>query len=454
MTPPKIPHFRHFLLVDLLLLVDISNFTRDNFSFYLKETLGKVQLYLKMSRKSILMILVVTLGWVSTEEVFDDMKKGFFACDQIKNVTVLPWISYQYLTQQLYYSTKTTQPFIPTYINSMQQISYLVKTLLDTPCVMVWIYSPLQARLIRQQREQKQNYNHFIATEIQGMNEPDKNKILELLLDFKNLNYKNKQTLFIITDDYDGVFMTHPPDNNGVFTIDPELSLMIKEIDSLPNKNVVVWCTWGSRICHQGNTFIYRIPRERFISHGQEPFNPHIHKTFVDLMISDHDRFKEYSSLECRNKTRELTLRFWTKEPFNSFMGLGYLIDSLVNTIQFNVDVDGIKTPPSVPQLRSVGLKCEFWHGKYIDSHWDIQRLAYSFSKTDGDVINIVVQRDQIIPEELKYLGEWMYIVFDDSITDSPRFEPNGATFVIWETDLASPVFLRMLIDKFQDILC
>ena len=99
---------------------------------------------------------------ICAEGSFDGVKQGFFACDDIRNVTILPYIQLDGTA-------------------IIQQLLSLVKSLLDTPCITVWIYSPLQARLIRQQREKKQNYNHFIETELQGMNEPDKMVIVLLL---------------------------------------------------------------------------------------------------------------------------------------------------------------------------------------------------------------------------------------------------------------------------------
>ena len=128
--------------------------------------------------------LYVTAIWlVCAEGVFDfeGMKQGFFTCDQIKNITILP------------YTNDRHDMLIP-------QLAYLVKSLLDTPCVMVWIYSTLRAQSILQQVD---HYNHFLETDIQGMNEADENMIVEFLLDFSKMGVTNQQTLFIIDDSRD-----------------------------------------------------------------------------------------------------------------------------------------------------------------------------------------------------------------------------------------------------------
>ena len=126
-----------------------------------------------------------------------------------------------------------------------QHLIHPVKSLLDTPCVMVWIYSPLQAQSIRQQLN---NYHNFITTEFPSM--LTKGLSIEFLSDFLKLDDKNQQTLFVIID---------------TLIWRSELSDILIEIDSLPRKNVVVWCQYTvfcRHLIQQSNNLI---PRHRFV---------------------------------------------------------------------------------------------------------------------------------------------------------------------------------------------
>ena len=74
----------------------------------------------------------------------------------------------------------------------------------------------------------------------------------------------------------------------------------------------------------------------------------------------------------------------------------------------------------------------------------------------NGNVVSTIIRGKNIefeIPKELKSLSKWITVIIDDSIHDSPRLEKDG-TITLWEEDLSSPLFFRMLIEKFKDFIC
>ena len=72
---------------------------------------------------------------------------------------------------------------------------------------------------------------------------------------------------------------------------------------------------------------------------------------------------------------------------------------------------------------------------------------------TRGSSVNIHIG-DYLIPKEVKRFGNWIQLDVDESISDSPRLQPDGNSFVVWEEDLASPFFIRMLIERFIAFIC
>ena len=163
---------------------------------------------------AIFCLWIAALGSISTEGMFDGVKQGFLACDKIKNVTILSDnFDFKY-------------GHVP-FINA--QFSNLVKTLLDTPCVMVWVYMPLRLRSVRQERN---SFNNFLEADTPTKREPPKSVIFDFLRDYSKADAaKNQQILLIVVQHirFLGYFIN-------------DVKYLLKEIDSLQNKSVVVWC--------------------------------------------------------------------------------------------------------------------------------------------------------------------------------------------------------------------
>ena len=174
-----------------------------------------------MDSKEVL-LFITFLQLISLEEGFGNMKQDFYTCDRIRNVTIVPFIKED-----------------DNYGKIIAQMAYLIKSLLDTPCTTVWVYSPLEYRSIAQNED---NFNNFLETEIQAFRwEFDNNiPIVNLLKEFKELDdEENEQTLFFI--------------NDIVFTISQQESLQITDyliaMASSYYISVVMWCTSQYGLC-------------------------------------------------------------------------------------------------------------------------------------------------------------------------------------------------------------
>ena len=205
------------------------------------------------------------------------------------------------------------------------------------------------------------------------------------------------------------------------------------------------------------------IPRYRFVSFQGEIFNPHIHKVLLDLMIdSDYDRFKEeYGSLECRDRTGKLVLRFLIHAHYSSGQLFDYII-SVFNSFS-NVRVEILFFIRS-HTTRSKYVDYFFRSNRYNNMNYrEISKAeAYDmlYRKPIPGVINIninITHNKYLTGSQLlrrrNLFRHWVNVNVNDSISDSPRRQPDGS-FVLWEEDLTSPIFICMLIDKIKELIC
>eukprot|EP00111_Clytia_hemisphaerica_P021153 TCONS_00062313-protein len=352
---------------------------------------------------------ITSLPLVKTEEIFGNMKQDFFACDSVKNVTIVPLMNKKRVL-----------------VSSMSQLTYLVKSLLDTPCTTVWVYSPLENRSIVQNKD---NSNNFLETKIQAMDLPDTNVLLDFLNEVKKLAVEeNQQTLLFINEYY---YFTLP---------EQEISLIVDCLkDSTEYMSVVMWCRQDSDICSQSEKFT---PRPKIIYDLSVVFNPHVHKVLLDVIIDkDYDRFKEYDDLDCRNKSRKFHLLL-TPMTMSGWMDS---IQNMVAFLQFKF------------KLRVDSFQQLYIVLKFPDRDRYLNEAKAILMKASGDdIINIIMKlkgENYPIPEELKPLSKWVIVNIDDPIHDSPRLEKDG-TITLSEEDKTSPLFFHMLIKKFKEFIC
>uniref|UniRef100_A0A7M5WYA0 Cnidarian restricted protein n=1 Tax=Clytia hemisphaerica TaxID=252671 RepID=A0A7M5WYA0_9CNID len=387
------------------------------------------------------MFIINTLLWssMSVKGMFDGVKQGFFTCDEIRNVTLLLNIHNEFSRYQEQNA------------DMLQPVAILVKSLLDTPCVMVWIYSPLQARSIRQQRH---NYKQFLTTEMQIMtSSPVRSLFVEFLRDFSMMVGREIQTLLVIEQ----FFWIHL--NECYYT---ESSSLLKKIDGVPNTSVVVWCVSITSLCQQNHQDYFGwMPRYRFITFQGRRANRYVQKALYDLMMnSDYDRYKDYGSLdEYRDRSSKLVLRFAIRQRF---YGSGSLYDYFLSIFSsfFNIQMEMLIV------LRTHNRSVFGGFAEYLFQSNRSSKIMSSrflskaefldmFLQPDPGVLNInIIEHltgSQIARRGFVFRQLLTLHVFD-SISESPRLRIDGS-FILSYEDLSNPMFIRMFIARIKELM-
>ena len=376
-----------------------------------------------MDSKEVL-LFITFLQLISLEEGFGNMKQDFYTCDRIRNVTIVPFIKED-----------------DNYGKIIALMAYLIKSLLDTPCTTVWVYTPLENQAIPQETGSS---NNFLETKIQAMwHLFDTNVIINFLTDVQELaDEENQQTILLIND-----FINEITDLETIQIISDKL----KKMDSIKHINVVLWCFYYDSICYHCKDKIRMEKTTYWINN--DAFNAHIHKVLIDVILNeDYDRFNEYDDLDCRNETRGLHL--W----FSLLLSPGWSYsNSKQNYFYYMWRFFYIKFDSKYDRVANVNTGFESNEEFYQSKLDKILKSRYESTKAKGDNnINIVVKNKDDnfqIPKEMQHLSEWIIVEVDDSIHDSPRLEKDGIV-TLWKQDLVSPLFFHMLIDKFKQLIC
>ena len=109
--------------------------------------------------------------------------ESFSLCPKRKNLTIVPHID-------VYHQYKEDEWFLDMLENSAMQLKYFIKSLLETSCLKVWFYSPVQNRCICLTEE---NYVRFLDTEWMAIQSTDDDDILNLLSDIPQSNEEMEQ---------------------------------------------------------------------------------------------------------------------------------------------------------------------------------------------------------------------------------------------------------------------
>ena len=147
-----------------------------------------------------------------------------------------------------------------------------------------------------------------------------------------------------------------------------------------------------------------------------------------------------------RHRARKIILRFWTYSLFR--LPHNYIITVFKEMCNVQVE-EFVKIPFLHRWGRHFNKMYSYSHGR---QYYSMKQTTRILGKTSGNSINIHLGNYRI-PKEIKRFGKWIQIDFDDSISDSPRRQPDGS-FVLWEEDLTSPIFICMLIDKIKELIC
>eukprot|EP00111_Clytia_hemisphaerica_P005716 TCONS_00016568-protein len=359
-------------------------------------------------------------------------------CTEVRNVTIIPY--------DMLHSKFRHFNFEKYFHDSVIQLKYLVKSLLDKPCSIFWIFSPIQSRSIRLTME---NYAEFLEREFQAITRTDENEVIKVLLNIPHNNNDIKQTLFFVTFALKKVSF----DDKHVKVFELTRNLFVrKQVD------LVVWSIGLSpyrffqKWLPKQNT-IYLIP---FLHIYYITFNRHLHQILMDQLNNPHydwqRRYKKYINIECQT-SKKIRLYFWKKRAINAFH-IYNLWNDLMTEFNANATVQVLESPFFYHKFElysfdgsSVSIKgYEFLESlkaeendKIIAIHLPIfsERIRYTDYRPltvlgKNKIINIVRSR---------------YIIGDDPIIQ------NG-NIMIHEDDDLDPLFIKMVFERINSILC
>ena len=193
-------------------------------------------------------------------------------------------------------TTEATTSFLK---NSAAQLRYFIKSLLETSCFEVWIYSPVQNRCIRLTKE---NCVRFLETEWTAITSTDGNDAS--LSNIPHSNDEIEQILLIFT------YYILVADHQSII------------VDSLKNRrdknNIILLChksfEYFSFLCLQIEDWF---PRQKVFpfNFDIELFNPHVHKILLDLVKNPKydccERYARNTSLQCSISEKINIFMWW-----------------------------------------------------------------------------------------------------------------------------------------------
>ena len=213
-------------------------------------------------------------------------------CMEVRNVTIIPHIVMDDNRLKL-----DDTFYIHKFSDTPLQLRYLVKSLLDTPCFIVWIFSPTRSRVIPLTED---NYIEFIMSEWQTVTRTDENELTKVLVNMPHNNVDNKQTLFFVYHASYGQAL------ENYFKVITRLQDMYerKQVDivqwSLTTSAIWKWLPKQNRIVEDR----FKTPK----------FNRHFHRILMDLMKNPqydwHGRYSQYAHIQCRT-SKEINLYVW-----------------------------------------------------------------------------------------------------------------------------------------------
>ena len=371
-------------------------------------------------------------------------------CVKRKNITVIPHID-------IYQEWHGRDDWIiPKVKNQGMQLRYFVKALLESSCFEVWFYSPIQNSCIRQTEE---NYVQFLETEWMAMTSTDDNNILNLLSNIPNSNDDMEQTLLFFS------YYLYPKEE-----ITNKSTIADKLKDKQDKYNIIL-------ICHKDNSVLCTrsenwLARQKVIhtSFSTQTFNPHLHSLLLNLIKNpSYDWYERYARNQnhCHQQISNKTNIFiWPILLLNKtdarkdFLKTAFSTGILENHFSYFT--------PFYHALVIVDWQNRPYWGPYNLKSKDTERILWehdgrstsevnkAIGELTGEKIHIISYSEDIIPNfdaPPFTFDNTIIIVVDDKITESPMINKDG-NFVLWEEDIMSPLFIRMLIQKMNSIIC
>ena len=333
-----------------------------------------------------------------------------------------------------------------------EQIEALVTSLLKDRCTTVWVYHNLRRQAI-QLREQ--NWHNFMYSELDlllsGLAADDDS--IEILSKF-NSSRKDKSTKVNV------LYFYCRSKNAKDF------------IPTTYNFDLIFYCMCSPKRCAKAKE---HLPRHRFI-YDTEPyysrFSQHLHEVLLGLLKnSNFDRYKMFDDFkkdlngrQCH--TKPLHIYFWTDKE------LWKIRDQTLMDVSRLIDFFQTKFPQTrftqILEIESY-FNSTFSH-KYSLSVFknfsDVLELSGISSKmllerlnsSTEDIIHINIERKALFTSFKRdpkpfLTGQTIKVTVDDTVDKSPIATKDGG-LAVWEKDLNSSAFFRILICKMNDMLC
>uniref|UniRef100_A0A7M6DRY8 Cnidarian restricted protein n=1 Tax=Clytia hemisphaerica TaxID=252671 RepID=A0A7M6DRY8_9CNID len=352
-------------------------------------------------------------------------------CFSERNVTIIPCMNFPE-----YFRTFLDK----LYQGISSQVMYLVQYLLDTPCFTVWVFSPIQSRVIRMSEE---NYINFFQTEFQAIDKTDSNDVVRVLSNIPRSNGGINQTLF---------FLSFYSFYNAT---DSERSVVdeVKNIYESKYSDIVMWCS----------STLFCLPNTRH-SIRSDPvhhkFNPHLHQIFVDLMHNPNydwrERYKRHRST-CEI-TKNIHVYFWHRLPISPVIGIFYLfIEEYITGLLPNTTLHLIQKPAYWSTFDKVTYSAVHQNHTIQSNQTDQQIKDWyreNAEKTDIDIHILVYDHttDYKTFFPIEEEETTIHVIFNNTITESPLLE--NEKIQIWEEDYLHPFFFKMLIEMIDSFRC
>eukprot|EP00111_Clytia_hemisphaerica_P011539 TCONS_00033869-protein len=356
----------------------------------------------------------------------------FFSCNGTKNVTILRNME------------PTSNPNF--FQSSTLQLTFLVKSLFETPCISVWMYSVARKISIRLDEE---SLTHLMDTLMESSFKKDGSNIRQFLSDYaQSVDDTNEQILLVILNEND----------SKQTSITDEL----KQIKQKVNIGMILWC--GEPLtadrhttCNEARNWL---PARQIINCGSTHFQPHfdpfLHKIFLGLIENiSYDYYQQYNDLKC-NEAEALEIFVWQSLRHHKYVysRTFFLTSQLQNKF----------TAANVHLIISYYEQVFFQSSakNFFSHNFNIAKNAILPTQVSNILdnlnnrkqIHIVVDHKGKKWQEALYeeYGKTIKVIIDDGISDSPVLE--GGVIRTWNEDLRNPFLVNMIIGEMNQYLC
>ena len=335
----------------------------------------------------------------------------------------------------------------------------LLKQIQRDPCVQLWLYSELRKQWVQTLTDDdvQDFFDKNLMAKQEFLYSNDINNFLELSSNLTQLSGAEKITLFYVfnCDEYNYYYM----DRAYALAIAEKLHYLQK----VENHDVIFNCLkyddyyrmhWFCQIVQE------KLPKTHFVFLTNvlafdKVFDGKTREYLMDTL--KNPRHNRYGNLRCNGK---VSILFW----FHDKSDKSDKVDSFLSAIFAN-------KYPTVATLTVKGFFAENDtvfpsvlvtadnQSLLIESRDFINDRILNFTKTSKKIIKInILRRKDYHPNRYEFLrefsdGELINVVIDKHISKSPKQEGRN-TIIIWPEDFHEPIFISVLIERINQLLC